>query len=81
MNEAFERFYDVESDPLDITGQELANLLDSGLQPTEIDRLRFTRWRLRTHQLEGDGWPHSSGHNKNAPSSQPLRWAGHRSSH
>ncbi len=58
MEKEFERINDVGREPLDITGAELARLLDAGLDPTEIDRLRFTRWRLRTNQLQGDGWPH-----------------------
>ncbi len=80
MNEAFDRVYDVENDPLDITARELANLLDAGLAPTEIDRLRFTRWRLRTHQLDGDGFPQSA---TNVTSEHPhaLRWAGRRGPH
>jgi hypothetical protein len=79
MNDSVERAYDVEHDPLDITGRELANLLDAGLSSTEIDRLRFTRWRLRTHQLEGDGWPQSGG-SVSTQAMRPLRWAGHRGS-
>jgi hypothetical protein len=78
MNEAFEQFYAVESDPLDITARELANLLDAGLEPTEIDRLRFTRWRLRTHQLEGDGPPQTS---LGDTSSSSVRWAGRQGAH
>lgn len=61
MNHAFERYYDLQDEPLDITSGELVDLLDAGLGPTEIDRLRFTRWRLQTRQLAGDGWRQSTG--------------------
>ncbi len=64
MENEFERINDADREALDISGAELADLLDGGLDPTEIDRLRFTRWRLRTNQLQGDGWPHHSGRAK-----------------
>ena len=64
MENEFERVKDADREALDISGAELADLLDCGLDPTEIDRLRFTRWRLRTNQLQGDGWPHHSGQAK-----------------
>lgn len=80
MKEAFERYYEVESDPLDITGRELANLLDAGLEPTEIDRLRFTRWRVRTNQLEGDGVPLRAPEGHQQPL-HPVRWTDHSKSH
>jgi hypothetical protein len=34
-----------------ITPEELANLLDSGLDPNEISYLCFTRWRFRRGDL------------------------------
>jgi len=41
--------HDRETAPetVDLTPQQLANLLDAGLSPVAIDRLCFTRWRLR----------------------------------
>ncbi len=57
MTYAFDGCHDIESEALDISAMELADLLDSGLLPAQIDRLCFTRWRLRSGQLQGDGWP------------------------
>ncbi len=80
MNEAFERFDNVDHDPLDITAKEIVNLLDVGLSRTEIDRMRFTRWRLRSHQLDGDGWLRSDSDELEEGSSQDWPF-GHRTSH
>ncbi len=79
MKEAFERFDDDDHDPLDITAKEVVNLLDDGFCPTEIDRIRFTRWRLRSHQLDGDGWPRSGGDEVEEESSQDSRTGQHAS--
>jgi len=68
MDNELERTDAPKDEPLDISGPELADLLDAGLEPTEIDRLRFTRWRLRTNQLQGDGWPHYGARRKRARS-------------
>jgi hypothetical protein len=38
---------DTAPETIDLTPQQLANLLDAGLSPVAIDRLCFTRWRLR----------------------------------
>ncbi|MGA7670506.1 MAG: hypothetical protein WBW04_08790 [Nitrolancea sp.] len=76
MENEFQRLADIEREPLDISGAELIDLLDAGLQPTEIDRLRFTRWRFRTNQLQGDGWPHFGTRRK--PSKTRMRSAGQR---
>lgn len=76
MYNTLARSHPTHEDPLDITPFELVNLLDAGLNSTEIDRLRFSRWRLRTHQLEGDSWPLLSRHTYDTSTSD-RRWMGH----
>lgn len=77
MYNTLPRSHPTHEDPLDITPFELVHLLDAGLDSTEIDRLRFSRWRLRTHRLEGDGWP-TSRRRVSDTSTRDRRWIGHR---
>ncbi|HEX7101254.1 MAG TPA: hypothetical protein VF201_01295 [Nitrolancea sp.] len=47
MNSSTRHDRETASETIDLTPQQLANLLDAGLSPKDIDRLCFTRWRLR----------------------------------
>jgi len=47
VNSSIRHDHDTAPETIDLTPQQLANLLDAGLSPMAIDRLCFTRWRLR----------------------------------
>lgn len=59
-----------------ITPAELANLLDSGLEPNQISYLCFTRWRFRRGELT-EGMRSSSRFSLTTsipgPASRPVR--------
>jgi len=53
-----------------ITPHELANMIDAGLSPVIIDRLRFTRWRMRKTIAD-----RRSVSNESPPSTSPGKTA------
>jgi hypothetical protein len=60
VNSATRRERGSTPETIDLTPQQLANLLDAGLTPVAIDRLCFTRWRLRDTLAERGALLHRS---------------------
>ena len=58
MDTKAKRFCNTDIDSACITPHQLADMFDSGLSPAEIDRLCFTRWRMRETVAERQSHVH-----------------------